>query len=55
MILGAVAFVFAKRVKDLLWAVVLLLIGLIGGGIGGALVAVGAILSLVVIFMKRGV
>jgi len=53
MILGAAAFVLAKRVKELLWAVLILLIGLIGGSIGGAFVAVGAIVSLVLIFLKR--
>ena len=53
MILGGAAFVLARRVKELLWTIVILLIGLIGGSIGGAFVAVGAIVSLVLIFLKR--
>jgi len=55
MILGGAAFLLAKRVKELLWAIILLIIALIGGGLGGILVALGAIASLVVIFLKRGV
>ena len=55
MILGAVAFFFAKRVGQLIWAIVLTIIGFIGGGIGGALVVVGGIASLVAIFLKRGI
>ena len=55
IILGVVAFVFAKRVSVLLWAGALLVIGLIGGGFGGPLVAIGGIASLVAIFLKRGI
>ena len=55
MILGGVAFLLAKRVKELVWAVVLVAIGFIGGGIGGVLVVLGGIASLVVIFLKRGI
>jgi hypothetical protein len=55
MILGVAAFFLAKRVKELVWAIVLVVIGFIGGGIGGVLVALGGIASLVAIFLKRGV
>jgi len=55
MILGVAAFFLAKRVKELVWAVVLLVIGFIGGGIGGVLVVLGGIASLVAIFLKRGI
>jgi hypothetical protein len=56
MILGVVAFYFAKRVHELLWAVVLSIIGFIGislGNLGGILVALGGIASLIAIFLKR--
>lgn len=53
MILGVAAFFFAKRVHELIWAIVLTVIGFIGGGIGGILVALGGIASLVAIFLKR--
>ena len=55
IILGVVAFLFAKRVGQLMWAIILLIIGFVGGGIGGALVVIGGILSLVAIFLKRGI
>jgi hypothetical protein len=55
MILGIAAFFLAKRVKELVWAIVLMIIGFVGGGIGGVLVALGGIASLVAIFLKRGI
>ena len=56
MILGVAAFYFAKRVHELLWAVVLSIIGFICvslGNWGGVLVALGGIASLIAIFLKR--
>ena len=53
MILGVAAFFLAKRIKELVWAIVLVIIGFVGGGIGGVLVAIGGIASLVAIFLKR--
>jgi len=56
MILGVVAFYFAKRVHELLWAVILSIIGFIGismGNLGAILVALGGIASLIAIFLKR--
>ncbi len=47
LILGVVAIIGAKRVTELLWAIILIIIGLIGGGIGGILVLIGGILGLV--------
>jgi hypothetical protein len=46
IILGVVAIYGSKRVTDLLWAVILIVIGLLGGGIGGLLVLIGGILGL---------
>lgn len=44
LILGVVAIVLAKRVTELLWGIVLIIIGIIGGSI---LVVIGAILGLI--------
>jgi hypothetical protein len=58
IILGIVAFYFAKRVHELLWAIVLTIIGFIGislGNLGGWLVALGGIASLIAIFLKKGI
>lgn len=47
IVLGIVAIYGAKRVTDLVWAIVLIVVGLIGGGLGGLLVLLGGILGLV--------
>jgi hypothetical protein len=47
MILGFIAMIGSRYVGFLWWAVGLLVIGLIGTGLGGLLVLVGAILGLV--------
>jgi hypothetical protein len=51
IILGAVAIYGSKRVTNLLWAVILIVVGLLGGGIGGLLVLVGGILGLLSKYM----
>jgi len=47
LILGIVALYGAKRVSVLLWAVVLIVIGFLGGGIGGLLILLGGIVGLI--------
>lgn len=47
IILGVVAIYGAKRVTDLTWAIVLIVVGIIGGGLGGILVLIGGIVGLV--------
>lgn len=44
LVLGIVAFVGSKHVGRLLWAIVLVVIGYVGGGIGGLLILIGGIL-----------
>jgi hypothetical protein len=46
LILGIVAVIVSKRASELIWAIVLIIIGFIGGGIGGLLVLIGGILGL---------
>lgn len=46
IILGIVAIYGSKHVTELLWAIILIVVGLVGGGIGGLLVLVGGILGL---------
>ncbi len=46
--LGVVAIIGSKRVTELVWAIILIVIGLIGGGeIGGIFVLIGGILGLI--------
>jgi len=47
LVLGIVALYGAKKVSVLLWAVVLIIIGFLGGGIGGLLVLLGGIVGLI--------
>ncbi len=51
IILGIVAVVGSKRVTELIWAIVLIIVGFVGGGIGGLLVLIGGILGLVAHFI----
>lgn len=46
LILGIVAIILAKRVTELLWAIVLIVVGFLGGGIGGILVILGGLLGI---------
>jgi hypothetical protein len=47
LILGVVAIIGSKHATDLLWAIILIIVGYVGGGIGGLLVLIGGILGLV--------
>jgi hypothetical protein len=46
LILGIVAIILAKRVTELVWAIILIVVGFLGGGIGGILVLLGGLLGL---------
>ena len=47
LVCGIIAVIGASRNADLVWAIVLLIVGIIGGGLGGLLVLIGGILGLV--------
>ena len=46
LILGVVAVFGSKRVNELVWAIVLMVIGFLGGGLGGLLTLLGGLLGL---------
>ena len=46
IILGIVAIYGAKRTTDVIWDIVLIIVGVIGGGLGGILVLLGGIVGL---------
>ena len=52
IIIGVICVIGSKSVGTLVWAIVLLVLGIVSGGIGGALVILGALLGLVSIFVK---
>jgi len=47
LILGIIAVVLSKRASELVFSIVLIIVGYLGGGIGGLLVLIGGILGLV--------
>ena len=53
IICGVIAIIGAKSVTTLVWAIVLIIVGIIGGGLGGLLVALGGILGLIVVVSKK--
>ena len=53
IICGVIAIVGAKSASTLVWAIVLIIVGVIGGGLGGLLVVLGGILGLIVVVSKK--
>jgi len=51
LILGVVAIILAKRAGDLVWSIVLIVVGYLGGGIGGILVLLGGLVGLICRFI----
>ena len=51
IILGIIAIIGSKRATDLTWAIVLIVVGLIAGGLGGLLVLLGGIVGLLLRFI----
>jgi len=50
-VLGVVALFGSRHVRQLLWAVVLLVVGFVGGGLGGLLVLLGGLLGILSRFL----
>jgi hypothetical protein len=53
IICGVIAIIGAKSASTLVWAIVLIIVGIIGGGLGGLLVVLGGLLGLIVVFTKK--
>ena len=53
IIMGIIAIIGARSASTLVWAIVLIIVGLIGGGIGGILVFLGGILGLITVLSKK--
>jgi hypothetical protein len=52
ILIGIICVVGSKYVGSLTWAIILLVLGIIAGGIGGILVVIGAILGLISKLMR---
>ena len=53
LIMGVIAIVGARSASTLVWAIVLIVVGLIGGGLGGLLVVLGGIFGLITAISKK--
>ena len=53
LIMGIIAIIGSRNVNTLVWAIVLLVVGLIGGGLGGLLVALGGLIGLISYLLRK--
>ncbi len=53
LIMGIIAVIGAKSANTLTWAIVLIIVGLIGGGLGGLLVLLGGIFGLITALARK--
>ena len=53
IICGVIAIVGARSAGTLVWAIVLIIVGIIGGGLGGLLVVLGGLLGLIAVITKK--
>ena len=53
LIMGVIALVGARSANTFVWAIVLIIVGLIGGGLGGLLVLLGGIIGLIIVLSKK--
>jgi len=52
VILGLFALLGLTKVKSATWDIILVVVGFIGGGVGGALVLIGALIALVLHYVE---
>ena len=52
LVCGLIAVIGAKSAGVLPWAIVLIVVGIIGGGLGGILVLLGGVLGLITVLIK---
>ena len=53
IICGAIAIIGAKSASTLVWAIVIIVVGIVGGGLGGLLVVLGGLLGLFTVLLKK--
>lgn len=53
IICGVIAIIGAKSAATLVWAIVLIIVGIVGNGLGGLLVILGGLLGLIVAATKK--
>ena len=53
IICGVIAIIGAKSATTLVWAIILVIVGIIGTGLGGLLVILAGILGIIVVLTKK--
>jgi hypothetical protein len=53
IICGVIAIIGAKSAGTPVWAIVLIIVGIVGGGLGGLLVVFGGLLGLIAVATKK--
>ncbi len=53
IIMGIIAIIGSRSVNTLVWAIVLLIVGFLGGGLGGLLVALGGLIGIISALTKK--
>lgn len=53
LVCGIIAIIGAKSASTLVWAIVLIIVGAVGGGLGGLLVLLGGIFGLITVLAKK--
>ena len=53
LICGVIAIIGARSANTLVWAIILLIVGIVGGGLGGLLVLLGGIFGLITALSKK--
>ena len=53
IICGVIAIIGARSAGTLVWAIVLIIVGIVGGGIGGLLVVLGGLLGIISALIKK--
>ena len=53
IVCGIIAIIGARSAGTLVWAIILIIVGIVGGGLGGLLVVLGGIIGLVSVLAKK--
>ena len=53
LICGVIAVAGAKSASTFVWAIVLIVVGVVGGGLGGLLVVLGGLVGLILVLAKK--
>jgi NhaP-type Na+/H+ or K+/H+ antiporter len=53
LVIGIIAVIGAKSVNTLDWAIVLIVVGLVGGGLGGLLIVLSGVFGLINVLTKK--